>query len=241
MTTVVISQPMFFPWVGLLEQIRLADVLVHYDDVQFSKGSFTNRVQIKTSAGTAWLTVPLRDVHLGQRIAEVAIAPGRTWHGRHLGLLEQAYRGAPFRDEMLGLVQEVYGRAHDGLGRLAVDSTETMLRYFGIATEVRPTWSSELAVPGAASPRVLDVVKRLGGDRYVTGHGARNYLEHASFEAAGVAVEYLDYRRTPYRQLHGDFTPYVSALDLIANEGRGGARVIASTTVGWREFLARAA
>ena len=41
---VVITQPMLFPWVGLLEQIMLADVLVNYADVQFSKGSFTNRV-----------------------------------------------------------------------------------------------------------------------------------------------------------------------------------------------------
>ena len=49
MTTVVISQPMFFPWVGMFEQIALADVYVHYDDVQFSKGSFTNRVQLKTA------------------------------------------------------------------------------------------------------------------------------------------------------------------------------------------------
>jgi hypothetical protein len=40
--TVVISQPMFFPWVGMLEQLKLADTYVHYDDVQFEKGSFSN-------------------------------------------------------------------------------------------------------------------------------------------------------------------------------------------------------
>ena len=34
---VVISQPMLFPWVGMLEQVRLADSYVHYSDVQFSK------------------------------------------------------------------------------------------------------------------------------------------------------------------------------------------------------------
>ena len=40
MKTVVISQPMYFPWVGMLEQMRLADVFVHLDDAQFSKGGF---------------------------------------------------------------------------------------------------------------------------------------------------------------------------------------------------------
>ena len=68
MTTVVVSQPMFFPWVGMFEQIRLADAYVHYTDVQFSKGSFVNRVQIKTADGFRWLTVPLKNVALGQNI-----------------------------------------------------------------------------------------------------------------------------------------------------------------------------
>jgi len=40
---------MFFPGWVLLEQLKLADLYVFYDDVQFSKGSFTNRVQVKAS------------------------------------------------------------------------------------------------------------------------------------------------------------------------------------------------
>ncbi|MBC8123824.1 MAG: WbqC family protein, partial [Gemmatimonadaceae bacterium] len=59
MNTVVISQPMLFPWIGMFEQICLADVYVHYDDVQFSKGSFSNRVQVKSASGSKWITVPL--------------------------------------------------------------------------------------------------------------------------------------------------------------------------------------
>ena len=34
MTNVVISQSMLFPWVGTLEQMLLADVFIHYDDVK---------------------------------------------------------------------------------------------------------------------------------------------------------------------------------------------------------------
>ena len=40
---VVISQPMYFPWVGFLSQISMASTIIWLDDVQFSKGSFTNR------------------------------------------------------------------------------------------------------------------------------------------------------------------------------------------------------
>lgn len=93
---VVISQSMYFPWVGFLEQLRLADVFVVYDDVQFSKGSFTNRVQIKTSTGSRWMTVPLQNFHLGQQIDQVRLDDRRDWRGQHRDMLRKAYHQAPF-------------------------------------------------------------------------------------------------------------------------------------------------
>src|ERR1700722_18634953 len=109
MSTIVISQPTFFPWVGMFEQIRLADVYDHYDDVQFSKGWFTNRVQIKTAAGSKWLTVPLENHRLGQRINETAVDRSHNWRSSHLAFLDQAYKHAPFRTEMLSIAEDVYG------------------------------------------------------------------------------------------------------------------------------------
>ena len=94
---VVVSQSMLFPWVGLLEQLRLADVFVHYDDVQFSKGSFVNRVQIKTASGVRWMTIPTRDLHLGQRICEVEVAPPSKWLNQHLALLKSSLAGGVFK------------------------------------------------------------------------------------------------------------------------------------------------
>ena len=41
---------MYFPWVGLLEQVCSADCFVHYDDVQYVRG-FCNRVQMKVPNG----------------------------------------------------------------------------------------------------------------------------------------------------------------------------------------------
>lgn len=239
MTTVVISQPMLFPWVGLFEQMRVADVWVHYDDVQLSKSAFTRRVEIKGERGMQWLTVPLSAFHRGQRICDVRLAEG-SWPSEHLALLERAYRDAPFFQDMRSVVARTYAGDMTSLGELAIRSTGAIAGYFGLGHRTRFVKSSELGVDGAGSERILRIVKQLEGERYVTGHGGRNYLDHERFEAQGVAVEYADYALTPYAQQHGAFTPYVSALDLIANEGTGGARVIAGRTTDWRTFLARA-
>jgi WbqC-like protein family len=44
----------------------------------------------------------------------------------------------------------------------------------------------------------------------------------------------MDYPLTPYPQLHGDFDPYVTVLDLIANVGLGQARAhLDSRAIPW--------
>jgi hypothetical protein len=238
MKRVVISQPMYFPWVGMFEQIRLADVYVHYDDVQFARG-FMNRVQAKTADGWMWLTVPRVDASRGQLLKDIAVKDDEGWQRSHLTILEQAYKGAPHRDEMLELARSVLGLGVEMLADLAIASMDSCCEYFGLAPAQRFARSSELGIEGRGWSRLLAIVKRLGGDVYVTGHGARNYLDHEAFEREGVRVEYMDYRMRPYPQLHGEFNPYVSILDLVANRGRDGREVICSGTVPWREFLAK--
>jgi hypothetical protein len=234
MKTVVISQPMYFPWVGLLEQMRHADVFVHLDDAQFSKGGFFNRVQLKTAEGTPWLTVPLAETKLGQSLNETQMAK-HDWRRKQLATLRQAYAAAPHVEEMLDLVESVLEIEHESLAALSAASVEALAAFFEI-TPKEIQWSSAMDVESTGSARVLAICEALGAECYVTGHGAREYLDHAAFEAAGVRVEYLEYEKREYPQLHGAFTPFVSALDLAANCGGTGREVIASGTVYWKDF-----
>ncbi|MEG4245606.1 WbqC family protein [Microcoleus sp. MON2_D6] len=233
---IVISQPMFFPWVGLFEQIQLADIYVHYNDVQFSKGSFVNRVQIKTNKGSQWLTVPLQNLTLGQEIREVELSQ-KKWRASHLAFLSQSYAKAPYKNDMIKLVEQVYKNDYTNMSELAIASIETVCSYLGIGNHTNFLYSSHLGIEGKSDQRVLEIVKYLKGTTYVTGHGARNYLDHELFEGEGVTVEYMNYQKKAYPQLHGGFTPYVSVLDLIANVGQEGGKVISPTTINWKEFL----
>lgn len=241
MRRVVLSQPMYFPWVGMLEQIRLADVYIHYGDAQFSKGSFTNRVEVKTAEGPKWMTVPLKDHALGQTIDETRVDPARDWRRRHRELFARHYAGAPFVGDALALLDQVLGVEDSvlggSIGAVARASMEAVGTYFSLWDGKEVASSTELGVAGKGSERVLALVRAAGGDVYITGHGARNYLDHEHFERAGVAVEYMAYRRLPYPQLHGPFNPHVTALDLVANVGRGGREWICSGTIPWREFM----
>lgn len=228
---------MFFPWAGLFEQIRLADVFVYYDDVQFSKGSFENRVQIKTATGLKWLTVPVRHERLSQTLSETRLDDSKDWRNSHLAFLRQQFRGAPFAADALSIVERVYGGSCASLADLCIAGMDAVCGYLGIADPLQFKRSSLLGIPGRSSRRVLDIVKAFDGTRYVTGHGAKNYLDHEAFEEAGVRIEYMDYRKEPYPQLFGPFTASVSILDLIANVGAAGADVLRPQTVNWKDFM----
>ena len=192
---------MYFPWVGLLEQIRLADIFVHYDDVQLTRG-FYNRVQIKTGAGPKWLTIPLRDVHRGQHIDEALIDDRRDWKSQHRDILRQAYLTAPYRDEMLALADRVFAIHAITLADTARASVLALADYFAIGENCSFKNSADLAIGGKSSQRLLDIVKSLDGNIYITGHGASNYLDHALFEKEGISVQYMQYSCIPYPQLH---------------------------------------
>lgn len=234
---IVISQSMYFPWVGMLEQIRLADVFVHYDDVQFSKGSFTNRVQIKQVDGSStWMTVPLLNLKLGQRIDEVTIQDPKIWVPKHMAMLSTSFAQAPYAQDALGLAEHVLTQPHVTISQLARASLLALSDYFGLTRTTRFIDSTSFHIKGESSQRVFDVVKVLEGSRYITGHGALRYLDHNLFEQGGIDVSYMQYQCKRYPQSHGTFTPYVSALDLIAHTGPGGIDYIQSDSIYWRNF-----
>jgi hypothetical protein len=237
MTSVVISQPQLFPWPGFFEMVASADIYVHFDDVQFAKG-FINRVQIKLPSGSKWMTVPLHGKGSLPMIDELETR-GTDWKRQHRELVRHSLARSAHHDLALALFDAVYRM--EPLVELLVSSIELPVNRFGFRGPAQWLRSSRLGVGSRSWERLLAIVKAVGGTRYVTAHGAANYLDHEAFEAAGVIVDYMDYSKTPYPQLHGAFTPYVSVLDLIANLGTDAQTAIRPRTIPWREFLARKA
>ena len=238
LTTVVITQPMLFPWPGFFEQLQLADVFIYLDDVQFSKGSFTNRVQMRELNKARWLTVPLVGKGNFQKICELQ-AVADDWRHRHEALAIATLKSAPWAETAVSLMREVY--AIPNLAELLMSSVEASAKHLDVGRGRHVLRSSEMNVGGQSWRRVLDLVRAVDGTRYLTGHGAAQYLDHEAFEAAGVAVEYVDYSLTTWPRDGSEKTPYLSILDLIAWTGPNASSYLKSKTVPWRIFLDQSA
>jgi hypothetical protein len=238
----VIMQPCYLPWRGLFSQIKIADHFVFLDHAQLPAGGgkgkgFISRVEVKTQHGVKWLTVPVRKVPGGiQSIAEARIEYTQDWRPGHRSTLEHALSRAEHWPSVRGYVAELFDRRYERLGDLLMDSTVELASMLGLTTPI--SRSSELNLGTHKTELVLDICHHFGATTYVTGSGARNYLGHEEFEAEGIAVEYVRYRLDPYPQMWGDFTPYVTILDLIANVGPHASELLDASTVPWREAVA---
>ena len=230
---------MYFPWIGMFEQIKLCDVFIFYDDVAYSKGSFVNRVQIKTDTGEGftWLTVPLKKVKIGDKINAVEIDYTKSWQNTHLMLLKQHYKKSAYFKEMMEVIESLFSKNYKNIGELSAASMELIIDYYNLNENKSFYTSSKLLIEGKSTQRVFDLVNFFKGSTYITGHGAKNYLDHELFEKSGINIEYMDYMKKPYLQQSLPFNPYVSILDLIANCGKEGKKELISKTKNWRNFI----
>lgn len=218
MTTLVVLQPSYLPWLGYFDQLAKADVFVWYDDVQFDKHGWRNRNRIKGPKGPIWLTVPV--LHSGrpdQLILDVEIDNRLPWRRKHRSSIEQLYARAPFLNHLLPELTEMLERPWERLVDLDIATTDWLAAQLSIATP--RSRSSLLGIDGDRNDRLLNLCRHFGATRYLTGDAARDYLDVPRFEAIGVEVVWHGYSHPSYSQLHGEFVPYLSALDLLLNAG----------------------
>lgn len=239
MAKVVISQPMYFPWYGHLEQLKHCDIYVFYDDAQFSKGSVFNRVQLKDGAQQTWMTVPLKVGSLNLSLNERYPSEQINWRKSHLEKFAMLYRNAPFFGEAYDILRSVLDKhpANGSLALLSEASTKALASAFGLK-HIKYKRSSDLGISGKSSQRVADICTSLNATHYITGHGAKRYLDHELFDARSIQIQYISYGLKTYPQLTGEkFIPYVSALDCFANCGPSAQGYLAGSLVPWKDFL----
>lgn len=222
-------QPGYLPWLGFFDQMRRCNTFVLYDDVQYDKGGWRNRNRIKANDGPQWLTVPvLTKGRLGQRLLDVEIDSRRPWAQTHLRSIRHCYAAAPFVDRYLPELTEVLARPWHRLVELDIELIALMSGWLGLRKNV--VRSSEVGIGGSRSERLVDLCIYFGATRYLTGDAARAYLDVSLFAERGIEVEWHGFRHPTYRQQHGDFVPYLSALDLIFNLGDDAIDTLSNAT-----------
>lgn len=225
MTTLAVLQPGYLPWLGFFDQMQRVDIFVYYDDVQFDKHGWRNRNRIKSPVGPQWLTVPVLSTgYHGQSILDTEIDGSKFWSKKHLNAIRQNYARAPYLKTYLPEIESTLNFCWRYLVDLDLALIEMMCHWLDIQTPTAR--SSTLGITGDRSMRLLELCRHFGANIYLSGDAAQDYLEVELFADHGVTVEWQRYQHPTYAQIHGDFVPYLSALDLVLNNGSASQHII---------------
>lgn len=229
---VAIHQPNFLPWLGWFDKCRRADVMVLLDDAQFQKtgGTWTNRVSMLVGGVAGWVTLPIVRAYHGTRtVREIELEPRAPWRAKLLRTIQQSYARHPFAAETLTLLEPALSNPTSSLCEYNVVLLETVARALGIDWS-RVIRSSALEVDAVSTTRLVQLVRRAGGNRYLVGGGAGGYQENALFDEAGIAVVPQAFRHPEYPQRGSTaFVPGLSIVDALMNLGARGTAALLGT------------
>lgn len=211
-----IHQPDYIPWLGLFYKMYLSDVFIHLDDAQYSNEADHNVNLIKTPQGAFQLKFPVEQ-RMGDLINVVRPKYELKWREKHLKTIEMNYTKAKYFKEVFPELRDVFMVDYLDVASLNIAINEYIAGKFGISPKfVR---SSELSIETKREEKVIDLTLAVGGDRYISGNGARVYQIESHFTDRGVGLWYLDYKPIEYPQIWKEFAPCMSALDYIFNCG----------------------
>ena len=214
-----VTQSNYVPWKGFFDAIRMADVYIVYDEVQYTKNDWRNRNYIKTPKGREWMTIPVKTNSLEQKISETEVSDKR-WPKKHWGSLQANYAKAPYFKELAPRIKAIYDELADetSLSNINFRFITEICDMLGIDTQI--VQSSELDMSGDKNERLLRFCKQFNVDVYCSGAAAKSYLDESIFNDAGIEVHWLDYSGYPeYPQLYPPFEHGVTVLDLLFNTG----------------------
>ncbi|WP_035054069.1 WbqC family protein [Andreprevotia chitinilytica] len=211
-------QPVYLPWLGLFHKIALAERFCVFDIAQYQTKDFNNRNKIKTNAGPLWLSVPVESKdHFEKKLSDIKII-NNGWNRKHFKSIDMAYRKAPFYQDYIHQLEALLlGKTYERLAELNFATLDFGLKALGISVPI--DIASEHDFQGYKSDLVLDMCKQLGATTYIFGAQGRNYADVDGFLQAGITPHFQDYQHPVYPQLHGEFEPYMSIIDLLFNVG----------------------
>jgi hypothetical protein len=195
--------------------MRSCDLFIIEDSVFLETKGFIRRNLIKGTNGQIWLTVPEEHVGIQIPINEVRISTfnNSEWKKKHWLSIKYNYCKAPFWGAYKDFFEQAYSEEWINLLDLNMHFINGIRSFLQIETPI--VLSSTLHASGKKSDLIVAQCKELGATTFLSGIGAKSYLQVEKFEEQGIKVVFQDFQHPIYRQMYGEFVPNLSAIDYL--------------------------
>ena len=231
----VAHQPEFMPWLGFISKAAMGDVYLLLDSVQFRKQYFQHRNKIRTrnNDGWQWLIVPLNHESISRtkNISDAKIVNG-PWKEEHLRAITQVYSKSPYFASVFSELEDIYRYDGDSLPDFNVRLIKYAFKMFGIDVPVYRT--SELisqgyAIEGQKTDIILSMCQAVGAKTFVSGPSGKDYVDRDLFRRKKIKLVFQSFVHPSYSQIHGEFMPCMSFIDLLFNHGPESRQILGTS------------
>lgn len=165
--------------------------------------------------------MPVKEKSLMHYIKDVQINYDLDWREEHWNKIYQNYKSATYFQKLHNRFEEIIKQEWDLLLDLNVELIKTILNILSIKTKV--LFASKFGIKEKGTLKILELIKVVGGNQYLSGEGkgSMRYVigQENLFSQNGIEVKYQEFIHPTYPQLHGEFVPNLSILDMIFNIG----------------------
>lgn len=206
-------QPNYLPYPGFFSKVLRADAFVIVDHVQIQKEQKRNLI-----AGSVRLSLHL----LGskrQRICDAQmnnpdVILKKHWHSIHL-----TYSKYPFYEAISPHYEKIYAAGYRSFSEFTSEIITTTLQILGYR---KPVFKSS-AILSDLSPKNNDLIiamcQQLGYQGYISGTGAKDYIDEEKFKNAGLQHCFNEYTPIKYDTPHGESVDNLCILDPLFSIG----------------------
>lgn len=211
-----IMQPYFMPYIGYFQLLNLVDKFVVYDDIQYTKNSWINRNRYLVNGKAAYLTLPLKRAsdYLDVRERHLSDSYQRDSE-KLLRSLSEAYRKAPFFNEIYPLVEDCCQYSNNNLFDFILNSIIKIKCQLGIETEILVSSDLQIGRNLKGKDRVIATCHKLGSDNYINSIGGQQLYDKKEFFGHGIKLDFIETIGVPYKQFNGDHVPFLSIIDVM--------------------------
>jgi hypothetical protein len=212
---IAIMQPYVFPYIGYFQLINVVDKFILFDDVNFINRSWINRNNILVNGEPYLFTIPLHNASQNQLINETEIAEVSGWKNKFFKTLKQAYKKAPYFNEVFALADQILQSQMLYIHELAFLGLTKICGYLGIETEFFESSSLSGSKDLKAQERIIDICLEMKADQYINPIGGTKLYSKDDFASKGISLNFLKVTAYSYPQFSNKFVPDLSIIDVL--------------------------
>ena len=212
-----IMQPYVFPYIGYFQLISAVDKFIIYDDVNYIKQGWINRNKILLNGESYLFTIPLAGASSFKRIKDTRLNKRayKDWVIKFYKTVDTVYCKAPYYNNVLSLLKNVFDKEVIDIGELATNSIKTTLSYLDVHTEIDSSSGVYSNQRLSGKERVIDICLKEKAAFYINAQGGADLYDKEYFQSYNINLQFIKPGTIVYKQFENEFVSSLSIIDVM--------------------------